>query len=446
MTPFHAIDGGLDAFERAFAERALVGALKQRRFGAHLDRIGPPGDAAWDPIQGYVRLRGANFAAEQVGSFDGRSWLWSWANDHLRIPDDKTTVARKLRDEVGLPAFRSSMIAAADERLPYMMAGFALAHSDRCGYFIANRSQVYVMAPLPELAGPVTLAELAETSRALRAEPVMPYDAARALRFAAETFGLEHEANDEHVRVTIGGESLDVDVASGRMGRLAVAFLAGRGTLEQLVEQLRTVDGAPELTVEKGSAWATGPGWRARVSCVDTLRTVMAEANALPGRHEEGGGDGDRRIVRGRPGAEPERVPVELGSGSDGGRPGRRRPDASLATRRGVGRDARVAGVRRGAATVLRLTDQIVRWRSSITRARSSSKSKGLPITVAPRAAPNRWSSSSANAEIRMTGKRQPRARMSSRASVPFQTGIRTSQTSRSGMIWNPPSSALPRR
>ncbi|MBO6940432.1 MAG: hypothetical protein JJ863_35990 [Deltaproteobacteria bacterium] len=287
MTPFHAIDGGLDAFERAFAERALVGALKQRRFGAHLDRIGPPGDAAWDPIQGYVRLRGANFAAEQVGSFDGRSWLWSWANDHLRIPDDKTTVARKLRDEVGLPAFRSSMIAAADERLPYMMAGFALAHSDRCGYFIANRSQVYVMAPLPELAGPVTLAELAETSRALRAEPVMPYDAARALRFAAETFGLEHEANDEHVRVTIGGESLDVDVASGRMGRLAVAFLAGRGTLEQLVEQLRTVDGAPELTVEKGSAWATGPGWRARVSCVDTLRTVMAEANALPGRHEE---------------------------------------------------------------------------------------------------------------------------------------------------------------
>ena len=287
MTPLDAIDGGLEAFERAFAERALVAALKQRRFGAHLDSLGAPGGAAWDPIQGYVTLRGTHFAAEQLGSFDGRGWLWSWANHHLQIPDDKTTVARALRDQVGLPAFRESMIAAADERLPYLMAGFALAHSDRSGYFIANRSQVYVMARLPPLEAPVTVAELEDTTCALRAEPIMPFDAARALRFAAETLGLAHEATDERVIVTIDGDSFEADVAGARLHRLGVAFLPGRVTLEELVARLRSVEGTPTLEPKADGAWTSGAGWRARVSCSDRLRTVMAEARALPARHDD---------------------------------------------------------------------------------------------------------------------------------------------------------------
>lgn len=141
---FSELPGGREGFDRAHAEIASVANAAQQRLSDDLDAIGPPGSTRWDPIKGEVELRGRVFRAEQLGSFDGASWLWSWANDHLNIPPEKTTMARRLREKGGV--FAEPMIAA-DETLPYMMGDFAIAYCGVEAYWIANQSQVYVFEP-----------------------------------------------------------------------------------------------------------------------------------------------------------------------------------------------------------------------------------------------------------------------------------------------------------
>lgn len=292
-----SIEGGKAAFEAAFAEAALVAAVKQGRFAKHLASLGPPGEAAWDPIEGYVRLRGCRFEAQQVGSFDGRSWLWSWANRRLHIPEPKISIACSLRDGVDVAAFREPSIAAADERMPYMMAGFALAHSDAAGFFVANESQVYVVDAASVARAPYTIDELREAIRVLRGEPLMPFDAPRALRFAARKLGLELDERADQVHVRGGGDALSVDVATGRLQDLAIAFLP-RTQFPRLLAALNAA-GAPPLEAGEGNkATARGEGWRLELSSDDRLRTVMNAATALPRRNDEARTKGTLVVVR----------------------------------------------------------------------------------------------------------------------------------------------------
>jgi len=151
------IDGGRDALDRAFRSVKPTAEAKQTRFAEVLDKIGPPGRASWDPIGGTIMLRGRTFRAQQLGSFDGRSWLWAWANTHLNIPDEMTTLARAFRDaadKLELPALYEPMIADSDEELPKMLGGIAVAHGFGEAFFYANQSQVYLVLPgqLDELA------------------------------------------------------------------------------------------------------------------------------------------------------------------------------------------------------------------------------------------------------------------------------------------------------
>ena len=144
------IDGGRDALLDAFAAIEDQAIAMQGRFSAALDLLGPPGVAAWDPVAGTIELRGHTFRAQQLGSFDGASWLWSWANRHLEIPEAKTVLARGLRDaaeRLAVPALRMAMIADDDEELADLLGGVAIAHGFGEAFFYANQSQIYLIEP-----------------------------------------------------------------------------------------------------------------------------------------------------------------------------------------------------------------------------------------------------------------------------------------------------------
>lgn len=142
---FAELPGGREAFDRAHAEIRPVAEAAQQRLADALDAIGAAGQWGWDPIKGELALRGRVFRAEPLGSFDGATWLWSWANDYLAIPQEKTTMARRLRAKGGV--FAEPMIAASDETLPYMMGDFAVAYCGAEAYWVANGSQVCVFEP-----------------------------------------------------------------------------------------------------------------------------------------------------------------------------------------------------------------------------------------------------------------------------------------------------------
>jgi hypothetical protein len=149
-TPWSEIAGGRAALDAAAEKvRTKVEEL-QARFTAALDALGPPGMAGWDPFAGTLELRGHTFQAEQLGSFDGTSWLWSWANTYLNIPQEKTTLARALRDaadELGVPGLRTPFIADTDEELPFLLGGLAIAHGFGEAMYYANQSQIYLLRP-----------------------------------------------------------------------------------------------------------------------------------------------------------------------------------------------------------------------------------------------------------------------------------------------------------
>ncbi|MEM9074673.1 MAG: DUF6882 domain-containing protein [Myxococcota bacterium] len=280
--PWSAIDGGYEAFEAEYCKGALLAAVKQNRFADHLEALGPPGMARWDPFLGEVDLRGHTFRAEQIGSFDGHSWLWAWANTYLNIPDERTTIARALRD-LG-PALQTPSIASSDERLPYMIGALALAHTNVEGYYIANSSQVYAI-----LSGQITTDQepLAEVHRAidsLSAEPSLRFTPATALPVAATALGIDMVGDDRHCVLRKGDEELPVDLLAAEMKRLTSAFLPQRIKLPDLLPLLGD---SMNFDVTSNGALAQGEGWRMYLTANDRLRPVMRAANALPGRVEE---------------------------------------------------------------------------------------------------------------------------------------------------------------
>jgi hypothetical protein len=144
------IAGGRTAFQDAVGRVAADAARRQQHLDQVLDAIGPPGATAWDPVNATVTLRGHSFRAQQLGSYDGKSWLWSWANAALDIPAEHTSLARGARDALGpneIPAFLVPMIEDDDERLPAMMGRLACAHGFGEAYWIGNWSQVFVFLP-----------------------------------------------------------------------------------------------------------------------------------------------------------------------------------------------------------------------------------------------------------------------------------------------------------
>lgn len=247
-TDWTSLAGGRAAFEAAYAEIADLADQRQHRLAAALDELGPPGMAAWDPFQGFVELRGRRFDAQMLGSFDGRTWLWSWANPHLQIPAPLTAYARGLRDLAPRvsPALAAAMIADDDEGLPAMFGALAIAHGFGEAFYCANESQIYLLAP----------AQL------------------DALLVAA----------------------------GARLTRYATCFSRTRRTLAEVVAHLRGHADLSRLDlrqVDDDLATIEGPGYRLAIRRVDRLRRVLEEVQALGREREQARGSATVFIVEG---------------------------------------------------------------------------------------------------------------------------------------------------
>jgi hypothetical protein len=292
--PFSNIEGGRAAFDRAYAELAVVAALGQAQFSATLDRIGPPAQARWDPIAGEIELRGRTFEAQQLGSYDGNSWLWSWANSFLSIPEDKTAVARALCDraaEVGIPALGVPAIAVRDETVKYMFGGVAIAHGCCEAYYIANESQVYLVAP-GQLDRPKDppIARLRAAIEAVDTAGV-PCDLARAVPFAARSLGIECSQEPRRLTVREGRDELTIHLTSDghALRTVALCFVGKQVTLADVFTHLRKKRGLAEMPFKQtdDAIELEGAGYAIRITRTDRLREVMREANRLSAGQDE---------------------------------------------------------------------------------------------------------------------------------------------------------------
>lgn len=229
--PWAKVFGGRAAFERAYAAIAQVARRRQLRLAAALDAIAPPGEAAWDPLNATIELRGQEFHAELLGTFDGGRWVWSWADLGLLIPDESTTYARAARDaavRLGIAAFATACILDDDERLPAMMGSLACAHGFGEAFWIASDAQVFVFAP----------------------------------------------------------DQLDLSSPT----RLATVYCARRYSLKEILAHLRREQHllhAPfEVFEREGLLRLRGKDYEVRIRRIDNLRDVMAEAKRMPAGDE----------------------------------------------------------------------------------------------------------------------------------------------------------------
>ena len=294
LETFANIEGGRAALDRSYAELAIAAALGQARFSAMLDRIGPPGTARWDPIAGEIELRGRTFEAQQLGSFDGNSWLWSWANPYLAIPEDKTTAARALRDrasELGIPALAVPAIAERDEHIPYIFGGIAVAHGLGEAYYIANQSQVYLVAagqlerskdpPIARLRAAIDTADATGVA----------YDLSRALPFAARTLGVECVREPRRLVVREGRDELQIHLTSDghALRTVGLCFVNKQFTTGDLFTHLRKKRGLAELPFKQSAdvIELEDQGYAIRITRTDRLRDVMREANRLSSGQDE---------------------------------------------------------------------------------------------------------------------------------------------------------------
>ena len=283
---FSEIAGGRAAFDHACAELSIAAALAQAQFSATLDRIGPPGQARWDPIAGEIELRGRTFEAQQLGSFDGASWLWSWANPYLAIPDAKLTMARGLAEragELGIAALAVPGIAARDETIPYAFGAIAIAHGACEAYYLANQSQVYMIAPgqLDRVKDPPIARLRAAIDGAIVAG--VATDLSRAVPFAARALKLACEREERRLVVREGRDELVVHLTPDGHGLqpVALCFVAKQVTIDDVFAHFRKKRGVAEMPLERvGDAIEiAGQGYAIRVTRTDRLRDVMREAN-----------------------------------------------------------------------------------------------------------------------------------------------------------------------
>lgn len=160
---FDQIPQGRAAFDREHGLLVVAGTTGQQRLQRTLDALGPPGEMRWDPYLGECEMRGRVFSAEALGSFNGQSWLFSWANEPMRLPAERTVLGRGLRDAAArlhIPALAVPHIETDDELIPYMFGNIAVAQGYGHAYYVVNRSVVYLltsklnappMRPLDEL-------------------------------------------------------------------------------------------------------------------------------------------------------------------------------------------------------------------------------------------------------------------------------------------------------
>lgn len=208
----------LAALSAARSLGTVASTLRQNRLEDTLATLGPPGPWHCDPHAGTLRLRGKTFTAEMLGSFDGRAWLWAWANPFLRIPENKTRISRAAREadeRIGTSVVATPLLALGDfdsHHIASLVTGFGLADAYYVCRFPSSEA-VYALV-LGQLAPRWPL--LYELQRAVTDVLVDGLvNGARSLEHAAVQLGLSTERSRDRLIVRDGGEHLMATLDGG---------------------------------------------------------------------------------------------------------------------------------------------------------------------------------------------------------------------------------------
>lgn len=210
----------LDALRSARAIGMVAATLRQNRLDDTLNAIGPPGQWHCDPHAGTLNLRGRTFAAEMLGSFDGKAWLWAWANPFLRIPDEKTRISRGAREadeRIGTAVLATPFVALGElgpHDIAPLVTGFGLADA----YYVCRfpgSEIVYALVPGQLTPSWPLLYELQRAATDALAAGLA--NGARSLEHAAVQLGLPTERSRDSLIVRDGDEQLTAKLVDGEL-------------------------------------------------------------------------------------------------------------------------------------------------------------------------------------------------------------------------------------
>jgi len=215
--PLSSYVGGTEMFWDGFDLAQVAAGIGQGRLAEYLDTIGPPGSFACDPHKGTLVLRGKTFAAQMLGSWGRTEWLWSWANPFLEIPDDKTTIARAMRDEMagdGMNAFTIPFVDFEGEAGPHHIAMQVIGQGHAEAYYVCQfpESQtVYAIVKGQVVPQWPKLYELQRAiTNAMAGEGLV--DGIRAIEQGARFLGLTPDRTAKQLTVRDGSDRLVVEL------------------------------------------------------------------------------------------------------------------------------------------------------------------------------------------------------------------------------------------
>ena len=285
------------AFNDVHAKMIVSAGVAQERLRRTLDRVGVPGAVRWDPHAGELELRGRVFQAEALGSFNGSTWLWSWANDALGLPEARMAIGRQLRDAAERHALR--LLATAemdgDEMLAYKIGDFAVAYGYADAYYLVNQSVVYLIkrGQLDELEDRLGVLRAAlQTIQAGTQRANFPL----ALLIAAKQLDLTvvHHDGDCTIADPAAPDEASIEVSShgAMLEPIAICFTPEPVAVTDLVAPLLEEDSLAVLAwheIHDGSIDLSAEGYIARVTPIEGADAVRREAVARLGADRAAG-------------------------------------------------------------------------------------------------------------------------------------------------------------
>jgi hypothetical protein len=189
----------------------VAGAIAHFRLQETLDKLGPPGQWHCDPIAGTLTLRGHTFAAEMLGTYGRTEWLWAWANSFQNLPEDKTTISREARDELGIPVLETPFVDLEGIGGPHQIAMQVIGYGLGAGYYVCAFPESYAVYALLDGEVRPEWPKIYELQRALQAVMMDGLqDGVMAIMQAARYLGVSTEPTAKALTVYDGDDRLVV--------------------------------------------------------------------------------------------------------------------------------------------------------------------------------------------------------------------------------------------
>lgn len=289
ITPWHDIPGERVDFDAEHAVYELLAVLRSARL-FQVPKTGAP--TRWYPGEAWLEYQGRRFEAELIGSSDGQTWLWSWANPHLDFPDEALSIARKMKEAAPkLPALGVPHIG--DSRLGHAMGQLAVGLGFADGYYAGNDGEYIFAIRRGQLEG-LTIDPLEELQRYLEAAPLArPDQLDEALERIEAEFGLTPDRS-ESLWLTIqdkAGHTLRL-FCEGTVVRPILAarcFTERRRSLDDIVEHLRKNATLRKLdmSVADEAVQLRALGLKITITRIEKLRALIAEVKSLHGEADQ---------------------------------------------------------------------------------------------------------------------------------------------------------------